>query len=102
MRPTITDWYNRFFIIPTISIVWDNCNIDDNTSSWAISFDWLRWSIELKGYTKNKKRTTMKIKAPIKIEEYGIRIYSTFKWYKRLWVIIKNPFTYIFYGYIEY
>lgn len=31
-----------------------------------------------------------------------IRIESSFKWYKRLWTLIKNPITYLFGGYIEY
>lgn len=32
----------------------------------------------------------------------AIRVKSPIKWYKRLWYLISNPFTYIFLGYIRY
>ena len=31
-----------------------------------------------------------------------IKIESNFTWYKRLYVLIKNPITYLFKGYVEY
>jgi len=32
----------------------------------------------------------------------SLRIESPYSFWKRVWVILKNPFTYIFYGYVEY
>ena len=32
----------------------------------------------------------------------NIKIQSNFIWYKRLYVLIKNPITYLFKGYVEY
>ena len=32
----------------------------------------------------------------------SLKIDSNFTWYKRLYVLIKNPITYLFKGYIEY
>ena len=31
----------------------------------------------------------------------SVKIYSNFKWYKRLYIMFKNPITYLFRGYIE-
>ena len=32
----------------------------------------------------------------------SMKITSSYPLWKRIWVLIKNPFTYIFYGYVEY
>ena len=32
----------------------------------------------------------------------SIKIESTYPLWKRIWMLIKNPFTYIFCGYVEY
>jgi hypothetical protein len=44
----------------------------------------------------DKKSQIRKILPP------SLRIESEFKWYKRLYVLIKNPVTYLFKGYVEY
>lgn len=36
------------------------------------------------------------------INAIDINCNKNFKWYKRLWILISNPFCYIFYGYIRY
>ena len=43
------------------------------------------------------------MKNPIrKILPPSIKITSNYKWHKRLYVLIKNPITYLFKGYVEY
>jgi len=37
-----------------------------------------------------------------KIEPPSVKIESNFLWYKRIWILIRNPFTYIFKGYVEW
>ena len=38
----------------------------------------------------------------VDIPDGGFKIESTYPLWKRIWVLIKNPFTYIFCGYIEH
>jgi len=45
---------------------------------------------------------TVNLDLHIDVDPYSIKIVSTQKWYKRLWIIISNPFYYIFKGYIRY
>ncbi len=50
-----------------------------------------------------KKITTPSIKiVKKKITTPSIKIESSHPLWKRIWVLIKNPFTYIFCGYVEY
>ena len=44
----------------------------------------------------------MNKKTIIKQEPPSLKITSSFKWYKRLYVLVKNPITYLFKGYVEY
>lgn len=37
-----------------------------------------------------------------KIKYPSIKIKSSYPLWKRIWVLIKNPFTYIFCGYVEH
>ena len=52
----------------------------------------------------NPKRTREEIRDAIKKTKMkkSIKIKSSYSLWKRIWVLIKNPFTYIFCGYVEY
>ena len=52
----------------------------------------------------NPKRTKKEIRDAIKKTKMkkSIKIKSSYSLWKRIWVLIKNPFTYIFCGYIEH
>ena len=47
---------------------------------------------------KRIKYTSIKIESSYP----SIKIESSYPLWKRIWVLIKNPFTYIFCGYVEY
>jgi hypothetical protein len=48
----------------------------------------------MKQSSKIKNETT-------KLESSPISIQNNFIWYKRLYILFKNPFTYLFKGFIE-
>ena len=52
MKTTITKWYERFFLIPGVSVKWGELGPGNNTEGIILSLDWLRWSFEMFLVTK--------------------------------------------------
>jgi len=56
MKTIITKWLDRFFLIPSVSIKWNELDMDNNRQGFILSLDWLRWSLEMFIVTKKLER----------------------------------------------
>jgi hypothetical protein len=53
-------------------------------------------------YDAKKDLTFQNLDVHLDADPFSIKIISAKKWYIRLWVLISNPFCYLFKGYIRY
>ena len=56
MKFLITKWDSRLFLIPGISIKWDEWDPESESELKILSIDFLRWSLEI-SITKQSKPT---------------------------------------------